>query len=476
MTRELKEQILQQFLSINIDNITEDIGGFAQYLPSKMLADEIAENANLGQRSLFTVFRDNAILVMPVKPSDEYLAYYKSIFGYAPMILTPSVEHSGSVCNDVLKDQKVFRQIRSMLRSTATTELVSYSATPEFYALEAALRGELIPNKNRLLLPEAPQTKPEIDMGTKSFLRKLYDDNKQEANRHGFYMPEGKVFENDYDAAIEYALDLYETRDRDTNEEKQRVVLKTDKGHAGMGVLIIGSGKESKLAGETREERRADLRKRMTEDYWRNQSIVVEEFIEADEAMGGGFPSPEYFIDDNGPRFLYTCGMSVTAEGVFRGVQIHKDLFPPAIDKKIRAAIEFCSHLLWKAGYRGYHDLDLIIDKKGNVYIDEVNLRRTGGTHTHETAVKLFGSNYIDSVALISENTYPFQYGGQLTFPDLYNLLEPIMFTPEKGWGVFICGDASFASHMLGYIIVGSDIKEAKGIQSEFEKLLPRAA
>jgi 5-formaminoimidazole-4-carboxamide-1-beta-D-ribofuranosyl 5'-monophosphate synthetase len=53
-------------------------------------------------------------------------------------------------------------------------------------------------------------------------------------------------------------------------------------------------------------------------------------------------------------------------------------------------------------GYCGYFDLDAIVDPTGQVYVVEMNPRRTGGTHVHEMAEFLVGKAYRHQVALLS--------------------------------------------------------------------------
>ena len=56
-------------------------------------------------------------------------------------------------------------------------------------------------------------------------------------------------------------------------------------------------------------------------------------------------------------------------------------------------------------GYVGHFDLDTVVNDEGRVYLLEINPRRTGGTHVHEFADHVFGADYLDKVALLSNDT-----------------------------------------------------------------------
>ena len=449
-------------LRLVIADMTEDVKDFVATLTPDEQVDEIEENAGLSERELFNDIKVGTVFVMPHQPDANFLEYYRQLFGFqmAPMILSPRT-HSGIISSDIRQDAELMQQLKSYLAAAHSTEIVSYAHSEGIAELVKELKASIEHEDEVISTPEANQDFEVSELGTKSFLRRIYE---QETTDSGFVMPEGKVFENDMDGAIEYAVDMY-LRDR-------KVVLKTNKGHSGLGVLILRDGSNDELPTTSREECAAALKAKLVEAYWAQFPIVVEKFIPADSSVAGGFPSIEFFIDDNGPQFLYLCGMSVTPEGVFQGVAINSNHFSPEIEAEMRKTGEYVSRKLYELGYRGYHDLDLIIGQDGAVYVDEANLRRTGGTHVHNTARKLFGPDYINRTAVIAENTYRFQGLQQPSFEEVRDILKPILYSDETQTGVVLCSAELLKQNKLAYIIFAPTPEEASRIRSEMVKIL----
>ena len=97
-------------------------------------------------------------------------------------------------------------------------------------------------------------------------------------------------------------------------------------------------------------------------------------------------------INDN--RELETLAIlgMIQDEDLFSiGFEIGKGVMKQELADKITYASRKIGEVYMKAGYRGYFDVDFIIDDRDNVFITESNVRRDDGTPIHNFAVSMYG-------------------------------------------------------------------------------------
>ena len=406
-------------ISVFISNLSEDVWPFIQTMGNhKTIAYEIAENANLSDRDQFAIDK-NTLLITP-----------KTV-----------AHHSGQICLDIIKDQKIINQLIEL----KNINLIPYSTTPQFLQLVEFLRSK----KVIVNTPESPlpQNAWMINFfGTKSGFRQFVQNHPK------LLMPMGYITFG-VDNAADIAVNLL--------SRTGGVVLKTDKGHCGAGVLII----------KTPISREEILTKLKASVYWSKFPIIVEKYIQPNLEIGGGFPNAECYIDESGKaRVLYLCGMKVSPEGVFAGIEIGSNVFSQAISQKITQIAKFISQQYALHGYRGYFEFDFIAGLDGKLYLSESNIRRTGGTHVYLTAKKYFGPNFIKRVYTLSENNKPLNQ--KYSFSQIQKKLKPILFNPKTKEGLIVVSKNLLSQKKLAYIIFAADSTRAHHLQSRIMSLL----
>lgn len=437
---------------VYVQNLSEDVIAYINHLPPAQKKYEVEENRGLADRDLFCFPRDeNLIMVVPSPIDADFLGYYNDLFNrsQSPIILVPD-SHSGQISLDIVHDPKMFKQLLKVLQPYKQIELKSYTNSKAFAALGTKLRKHLT-----ITLPDAECSPDLINyLGGKCGLRELYDKHPAA----GFKMPKGKVFKTTAQA-ITYAFSEY--------KKNGHVVIKTEKGHAGAGVLIFKPGMlPVDASGE------AAIKSKMREDYWKNAPLVVEEFIESDKTIGGGFPNTEFYIDENGPQLRYVCGMRVTAAGVFKGIEIHDKLLPSATMRIVKKISQAVSSLLFKEGVRGFYEVDMIARTASDIYVNEINIRRNGGTHVHITAQALFGPDYVHKVVTFSNNLYPFNKVKSPSFSEMKNILKPVLFDKKKKEGVIMVAANRLKKNFLSYILFARTLKRAEEIENHLSLLI----
>jgi hypothetical protein len=252
--------------------------------------------------------------------------------------------------------------------------------------------------------------------------------------------------------------------------KNQGVVIKTNKGHSGAGVLIFRPGDLPATYRACEQEILEQLKK---DAYWDRFPIIIEDYIAINPAIGGGFPNVEFKIYKSGRiDFLYYCSLRVTREGVFKGIEIHNNVIPERQAAQLVDTGFFIAERYVAAGYRGYFDVDYVAGKNGKLYVTESNVRRTGGTHVYQVAEELFGKDFMYTTYVLSNNLYPYTAAGIKTFADALDVLKPVLFDKKTREGVVLVSENVISSRHLAYIIFGRTEKRALEIELEMEKLL----
>jgi hypothetical protein len=190
-------------------------------------------------------------------------------------------------------------------------------------------------------------------------------------------------------------------------------------------------------------------------------------------SIGGGSPNVEFKIAKSGRiDFLYFCSSRVTKEGVFKGVEINDDVIPEKQATQIMDTGFYIAERYTAAGYRGYFDVDFTAGKNGKIYVNESNVRRTGGTHVYHTAETLFGEDFIYDVYTLSNNLYALPDGYKPVFTELLEKMAPVLFDKKTGEGMVIVSENVLAMGYLGYIIFGKTRKRAIEIEERMKELL----
>jgi len=440
--------------TVFISNLSEDVWPFIENISdTKARNTEIEENANLADRDLFSLAGEDRIVLITPKPiSDEFLNYFKEVLGKKQIEVLVPQNHSGKICEDIQKDSKIMETLIAIANSHRRLTLIAYSTSPYFLELVRVLRAKGLV----IYTPESPE---EIDgwtvnfFGSKSGIRQLFQTGR--AEEPDLIMPPGYICFGIEDAA-KIASKIY--------LKEKGVVIKTNKGHSGLGVLIF---REGDLPDNYQETQKVILTKLQVDAYWDKFPIVVEEFINVNLGVGGGFPNVEFKILKNGRvEFLYFCGMRVSREGIFQGVAINDDVISDQIEAQMIDTGFYIGEQYSKNGYRGYFDVDFIMAKNNRVYANESNVRRTGGTHVYETAARLFGKDFLYDVFILSRNTYPLPAEKKYSFGQIKELLTPILYDKKTKEGLVLISENLLAQNKLAYIIFAKNKKRAEELES----------
>jgi hypothetical protein len=446
--------------TVYISNLSEDVWPFISAISDPVARrGEIEENASLSDRDLFSLAGESHVLFITPRPiRTEFLTYFRELTGIRDFEVISTRVHSGEICRDILSDTDVMDAIERTANSSRRVELISYATSPQFLNLT----GELKRRGLTVITTEAPDEENAWTVnfyGSKSGIRQLAQ--RSSAVEPDLVMPDGLIVSGIVDAA-RVAASRY--------IKNQGVVIKTNKGHSGAGILIFRPGE---LPSEYHTCEQKILRTLRTDAYWERFPIVIEDYIAVNPGIGGGFPNVEYMIHKNGKiDLLYYCSLRVTRDGVFKGVEIHNDAIADKYAAQLIDTGFYIAEQYSREGYRGYFDVDYVAGKNGKLYVTESNVRRTGGTHVFHAADKFIGKDFMYETYILSNNGYALTDKTLVSFPQVYERLQPIHFNKKTKEGLVIVSENMLPRHQFAYIIFGKTKRQALEFEAEMERLL----
>ncbi len=450
-----------QNVLVYIFNMSEDVWPFIQAMSNPdAKSAEIVENGYLGDSRMFQFasVKDEVIYITPQPVSSEFLTYFRSLFPETHLTVVTTGQHSGVICDDILHDPSMMNVLIEAANSTKKLTITSYAVSQPFLNLVRQLR-------DRGLTVTTPESPDEEDawtvnfFGSKSGIRQLA---QQSANEEpDFKMADGVICFGIEDASKIAAIRYV---------KEKGVVVKTNKGHSGLGVLLF---REGDLPDEFHACQQHILEQLQKDTYWQLFPIIIEKLIPISMNVAGGNPNVEFKILRNGRiDFLYHCGVLVDKSGQFHGIEVGHDIMPERVAAQIKDTGYYIAERFAAAGYRGYFDVDCVAGRNGEIYVAESNVRSTGGTFVYMTAVALFGENFMFDTYLFSNNGYMIPHLKRMTFTKLMDRLSPILFNKETKEGLILTSENLLRMQKFSFIIFAKTKKRSIEIEARMEELL----
>ncbi len=440
-------------------NIVEDEWNFINALSTEEKRQhELVNSVNTADAFfLASTSEDTTVYVSPIPISKAFRDYAQAVTGgHVTEVVVPEFK-SGKICLDLMADRNLFKSLVDRARHYKRLVLTGYAATEEFYALKEGLIKEGL----NVYTPEAP----DIDsawtvnfFGSKSGIRQLAQQST--AVEPDLVMPEGVISVGVFDAS-KIAANKY--------LKERGVVIKTNKGSGGSGVLIFRDGDLPATYTEC-EKTISQILSR--EPYWQKYPIVIESLVKINPAVGGGFPNVEFKILKNGHiDMLYYCKCMVTPQGAFYGVDINEDVISERYAARIVDTGFYVAEKYASAGYRGHFDVDMIA-AKNNIFVCESNTRNTGGTDIFKLALRLIGKDFMEDAYIISRSHLPLHSQTPPLLADVLEALSPLLFSHRKKEGVVVNSENKLKEKELIYSIFAADKKRAYKLEDQMKQLL----
>jgi len=447
-------------LTIYIYNVVEDEWSFLSSIQPIEKRYQMINDCNISSECyLFSNASESEfVYISPIEISNTFKNYFQSITNNKKVDIYVPQMKTALICKDLYTDKQLFGEIINRAKKYHKVTLISYATSPEFLEL----KDRMIQLGINVVTPEAPELENAWTVnffGSKSGIRQLAQQSR--AVEPDFIMPEGVICVGKLDAA-KIAANRY--------IKEKGVVLKTNKGSGGQGVLIFRDG-ELPRDYKSCEKRIYEL---LSEDgYWERFPIIIEELINVNYSAPGAFPNIEFKIQKRGKiDMLYYCVMMVTKEGKYYGLDIHEDVINERMAARIIDTGYYIAEQYAEAGYRGHFDIDMIASNNKHIYVDESNTRNTGGTDIYKLVYDLYGEDFMSDVYVLNRNNYKFNNQETISFRKIIETIKPILYDKKRKEGVILSSSASLQSNQLLYSIFGKNKKRAYKLQNDFYELL----
>lgn len=442
-----------KFSSIFIANLAEIAKPLTDLMHKKRGDDEIFEDHAICDRFIFAN-QDNRVLITPFPIENSFFDYAKKLLRFKNVVNLYPKKLSYSLSKSILSDKNLLNKLIAIIGINPGIEIVSYAATPEFIELVNYLRNKAL----KFDTPEIPQENESWTsyfFDSKAGFRQINPQLGQDFPS----MPEGVICssQNEIKGWAQYFI-----------KKSGGCVLKTNRGLAGAGLQII---KESDLK---KSNLIAFIDKLLaSEPYWTKEITIVEEFIEPDMNICGGAPNIELTIKNGKLKPLYVCGMRMTKEGVFKGVEIGKGAVPAKLTKDlIKHGVKFGKYLK-KFAYQGYFEIDWVIAKKNKIYPIEANLRRTGGTHVFELAQQLLENDFLHKYYIVANNIVDAPNFSNNNFLEVQKKTSDFLYPMNnKKEGIIITVMNYLKKGKFGYVAIGKNSARVHDIENKFLELI----
>lgn len=328
----------------NIRNQAVDLGprGIGQYL---------GFSAYLADQSVFWSTAER-VLLLPAGHDPLWFADVHEVLGLAPPPVVSPRSRTNRLLTDLMHDASALQTLRETLGGRPV-RLLSWGATPELYLLAETIRSWGLRFDVDGVAPE-------------NHWVSLYLDSKL------------SCLDLARDLGIPMARSIT-AADRDQLSgalaailrRHPRAIVKSPYGLAGQGSAVVDADAASV----------ASFWDRVHDDpFLRAYPLIVQEFVT--HAEGVGCPALDFRVVDGGIRDLVLSAVTTTQGHLFQSVNVGVGSLPAEVADRIVPLGHRLGEAAGALGYRGWLCVDLIAGADGEIYLTEINARRSGAMHS----------------------------------------------------------------------------------------------
>ncbi|MEW2544916.1 peptide ligase PGM1-related protein [Streptomyces sp. NPDC047002] len=394
------------------------------------------------------------VLVLPVEPDPEFLAYIAGLKGLDPSGWTVVVPPVGRLGTDVLsRDRLLGAEFVSRLRKAVEERGVRTILPFHFDRISVTLGQALGLDQHTPGFAFAAQGGTTL-LNSKATFRAL-------AVGHGIAIPYGTVTDSRDDA---------EDFLREALGAGQPCIVKQDFHVGGIGNEILSPVPGVRPIGANGTELIADHAALATHlaDRWPRYSgdgrsrVVIEHYTPEAPAIYA-----ELLIADE--------GVHLVGHGEMRMKPVINGLIVPAPSQRLPRFESFLNdsrrlcETLRVMGYRGGISVDAIITPEERILVNEVNGRVVGSAHIHRIGEDLLGDGCPKDRIVIERR--------RAVFPDFRTTLEKLnaaslAYDREARTGVVITvHDNGRSGGHGGYCLIAPDLAAARAVENEMDSL-----
>ena len=420
--------------------------------------------ADLADMALFWC-GDDKLVITPYPPLGIFLDDVRESLDYSNVQVVSPAKASDSICEDIVSDPNLLRLLIDTLRGSPTPQIVAWGATKEFYALLDRLREEGVE-------PPAPEVPTRSDFWTVLYLdsKSGFREFCQKLRKRlpEIHLPEGFICSNK-ELATEAVSYFY--------SQRKEFVLKANRGTGGFSMLCY---REPKLRRGLPWLQKDIARRMFFDHYWVNQPVILEEYIPGPDAGTPLASTVDFLITQSGEVIFIDAGTMVMRNlHMYAGVQCGLDSVEPFIRDYMVRIGKSVGNAMSALGYRGWFDIDFVVDNQKRTYLTEINARRSCPIHAFEIGRQLLGKDWSGECGLYAKDYLYLQGSCHPDYRAIRQVIEE--FNRSQGDGmtraISTIASSSLSRKLpyLGYAVVSSTSPQAAEAAVELEQLIRKS-
>jgi hypothetical protein len=292
------------------------------------------------------------VLALPPGVDRAWLGdLHRALHLAVPPVVSPA-GRTGLLTEDLLRDGRALAALRDALAGRGPVRLLSWGATPGLFRLAGVLAG--------WGLDVALDGPAEPD-----YWASLYLDSKMSCldlarELPGVRVPPGVTVGSlpELRGAVAAMLRAH-----------RRVIVRGMYGVGGEGSAVVRFGGPALDALWTALQR---------DEFLRAYPLTVQRYVP--HAPGVGCPAVDLYVTADGASREVVSAMTVDGHR-FRSVVVGPDALPPAEAARCLRVARAVAAAAADLGYRGWMCVDYVLGADGELYLTEVNARRSGAMH-----------------------------------------------------------------------------------------------
>lgn len=401
--------------------------------------DLLEHGTNLADQCVFWS-DENRVLVLPAGYSPEWLAdVHAGLGGSVPPVVSPT-PRTGRLVHDLLEDDRALAALYDATSGSRVVRFVSWGAAPELYALASVLRSQ-----GREVLLDIAEPR---HYWSCEYLESKLSCTDLATHIPGFRVPRGiSVASWDQLKGAVTAI----------AGGGGRAVVKSMYGVGGYGSALARS------EGDGMARFWETLRR---EPFFGTFPLTVQDYVE----HAADCPAVDILVDDGEePRLEYSM---LGVDGLrYRSLTLGPGVLDPALEKRLSELSTAVHAFVRSLGYRGWFSLDCLLGADGELYVTEINARRTGAMHGIALAERWAD----DSPAVYSHDALPLRLTGIASYTEhIRPVFEELW---AKGVRAYPTTVRALARHRpsLGIIVCADSAAEAERVGGEAHRAVNAA-
>jgi hypothetical protein len=302
------------------------------------------------------------VLILPAGYDPLWFSDIHQVLGLQPPPVVSPARRAGLLVQDLLHDGAGQAALREQLTGHRVVRMINTGPTPDLYRLVAMLRGWGLT--------------VELDGVTEEhYWTSLYLDSKVSVLDLARQMPEIRVASGLLVSSWEElrgAVDVLLAR-------HGRVIARSLHGVAGDGSAVTTAD----------PARLARFFETIERDSFFGFPLIVQEFIE--HAPDVGCPAVDILVDEDGVQDVVLCSLTVVGGHHFRSVNVGPGALPEVWAKRVTQVAYDLGTAARDLGYRGWMCADCVAGADDQLYVTEINARRSGSQHAG-SLLRLWGA------------------------------------------------------------------------------------